>query len=218
MRTGTIAILIASMAILSACTSQAPNTNTTAADISAANATGAAPAASPAFETNGNTAPTEPQASNPPAGDQSTYEYPTRTGYVTDSASVIDPANETDIVTALTNLEEQAKVRFYVITVPSVKGAPIADYADKLMAKWEVAAQNGGIVMVVAVQDRQWYILVDDKIKVSLSPQVIGAIGQGMVPFFSEEKYAEGIKKGVGRTIALLAKERGFVQQKVTRS
>lgn len=135
---------------------------------------------------------------------------PSFDGYVLDEASVIDATPETEIEAALRQLEERAKVKCIVVTVRSVGGKQIREYAAERLSDMNVRAEKGVILFVTAIEDREWYIKAAPGLDVELSDEDLSQIGEALVPDFKAKRYAAGLKKSIREMVAKLAKSEKF--------
>lgn len=87
---------------------------------------------------------------------------PTSSFYVNDSAGIISSSLESYIIDIGTKLYNQTGAQIVVVTVNSLEGMEISDYATTLGRSWGVgsSSKNNGIVFLVAVQERELYIEV----------------------------------------------------------
>jgi uncharacterized protein len=68
--------------------------------------------------------------------------FPARpTGMVTDAASVIDPAAETEITTLIEKLRVATSAEIAVVTLPTIGDYPESDVALQIGRAWGVGAQ-----------------------------------------------------------------------------
>src|SRR5687767_4850165 len=77
---------------------------------------------------------------------------PKPAGRVTDLANVIDAGTEAEINSRLEELERQTSSEIAVVTVPSLDGVPVDDYAVRLFKEWGIgqAKQDNGVLILVA--------------------------------------------------------------------
>ena len=82
-------------------------------------------------------------------------KLPKPTGYVSDLAHVLQPAQEAQLEAYCTKVEQQLGVQFAFVTVDSLAGEPIRDVALDISRKWGVGSSkdNSGVVLLLAVKD-----------------------------------------------------------------
>jgi len=89
-------------------------------------------------------------------------DYPKATGYVTDTAGVLDVGTKQGLVTLLRTLHDKTTAQVAVAVVPTTGGISAEEYAVKLFEKWGVGkkGKDNGVLLVVAVKDRTMRIEV----------------------------------------------------------
>lgn len=130
--------------------------------------------------------------------------------FVRDEANVIESKPEAEIETALRQLEERAKVKFIVMTVKTAGGVDLKDYAADRLSKMDVSAEKGVILLVAALEDREWFIKPAPGLDVELTQGDYQEIGDKLTLDFKAERYADGVKKCVREMIAKLEKTEKF--------
>ena len=83
-------------------------------------------------------------------------QFPRPDGYVNDFASVLDESAEGHLEDYLRTLERDTSAEVVVVTVTSLDGTTIEDYANRLFADWGIgqAQSDNGVLLVVAPRDR----------------------------------------------------------------
>jgi uncharacterized protein len=131
-----------------------------------------------------------------PAG----YDFPAQIGRVVDAANVLPTPVEGSISARLAALETQSRHQVVVVTVPTLGGREIDDYARKLGDYWGVgrAGVNDGIVLLVAPKEREVRIAIGDGLAPMISDEKAKAIiERNMVPAFKRGDYPAGVTAGV---------------------
>ncbi|MBX5480157.1 MAG: TPM domain-containing protein, partial [Pyrinomonas methylaliphatogenes] len=147
--------------------------------------------------------------------------FPAPVGYVNDFAGVIDSQTAARLETLLRNLKERADIEFAVVTVRTTGGEDIFDYSLELARSWGIGSSEGeknGLLLLVAVDDRKYFIQVSRHLEGDLPDGLVGEIGRRMRPYFREGRYGEGIMIAVQGIIATLAEKRGFDLEGIDRS
>ena len=129
------------------------------------------------------------------------------TGYVTDEANVIDEATRKQLVTTLAALQERRKIDFSVVTVKSTGDKSVADYSLALARerkKDSIEANVSGLLLLVAVDDRQWHIQITRNLEPHLTNEVLTNMSTPMTDSFKQKQYAEGIRKYVNAIVEKL--------------
>lgn len=134
---------------------------------------------------------------------------PAPTGYVTDSANVIDQSSRNQLVATLTALKQRDKIDFAVVTVGSTGNQSARDYSLVLARERtnQIKDENntGGLLLLVAVEDHNWHIQVSHNLEDELTNEVLTKLSPPMTDSFRQKAYAEGIIKYVNAVISKLA-------------
>ena len=128
-------------------------------------------------------------------------------GYVTDEANVIDEATRKQLVTTLTALKDRRKIDFSVVTVKSTGDKSVADYSLALARerkKDSIEANVSGLLLLVAVDDRQWHVQITRNLEPHLTNEILTNMSTPMTGSFRQKQYGEGISKYVNAIIEKL--------------
>ena len=79
------------------------------------------------------------------------------TGYVNDYANVLSPSARQQLEALCTEVDQKAMAQIAVVTVRSLEGRPIEDYAVDLFNKWGVGPKESarGVLILLAIDDRK---------------------------------------------------------------
>lgn len=134
---------------------------------------------------------------------------PALTGYVTDTANVIDKSSRNQLEATLTALKRRDKIDFAVVTVGSTGKQSARNYSLVLAHErtHQIKDENnaGGLLLLVAVEDHNWHIQVSRNLEDELTNEVLTKISAPMTDSFRQKAYAEGIIKYVSAVISKLA-------------
>jgi uncharacterized protein len=133
-------------------------------------------------------------------------------GYVNDYANVIDPATRKQMEEILTRLDQQQKIEFSVVTVPTTGDRDIFDYSLAVMRGWGIgSADKPGLLLLVAVNDRKYFTQVSRHLEGDLPDGLVGQIQrETLVPAFKSGNYSQGLMNAVQTFIITLGEKRGF--------
>jgi len=112
-------------------------------------------------------------------------DLPKPTDYVSDFAHVLSPGAIKEIDGVCAQLDHSgADTQIAVVTIASLDGADIAEYAKNLANAWGVGSSksNRGVLVLLAVNDLQWRIAVGYDLESTLSDSKVRSIGEEMIP------------------------------------
>lgn len=132
--------------------------------------------------------------------------------YVQDYAQVLSAEDKRRLLSIGQELDDKTTAQLAVVTVKTLDGQPIEDYALSILREWGIGSKekNNGALIVVAVQDRRSRIEVGYGLEGLLTDGLTGRIqDQVMIPYFRKGNYAAGIVNGYAVTASLIAKDAG---------
>ena len=127
-------------------------------------------------------------------------DYPDYTGYVNDFAGLMDSASISDLETLIDGVEKNTGAEIAVVTIDSLEGITIEEYAVELFEYWGIgkADEDNGILVLVALLDREVRIEVGYGLEGVITDLEAGRIIDDIiVPNFKEENYNRGIYDAV---------------------
>src|SRR5499433_785351 len=116
-------------------------------------------------------------------------------GYVSDLAGVI-PADTRQRLEALcTELEQKTGAQLAIVTVRSLDGRPVEDYAVELFKHLGVGSkkQDQGVLLLLAPNDRKYRVEVGYGLEPVITDARAGDAGRSMVPYFRQGDYSSGV-------------------------
>jgi uncharacterized protein len=139
---------------------------------------------------------------------------PPPTGLVNDYASVLDSESTARLESALTELRDKSDIEFAVVTIETTGGQPIFDYSLAVAKGWGVgpkdSSKGGGLLLMLAIQDREWRIQVSRSLERDLPDEICKKLGDQSKDLYRQRKYGEGVIKLVRAIIERLERLRGF--------
>lgn len=130
--------------------------------------------------------------------------------YIQDYAGVVKDDVEPKIHALGKQIAAATKAQVVVVTVKSLEGVPIEDYALSILREWGIGDKklNNGVLMLVAVNDRQSRIEVGYGLEGALPDAKTGAIqDEYMLPFFAQGDFSRGIYNGYKAVALEVGKE-----------
>lgn len=137
-------------------------------------------------------------------------EFPALTGRIVDLANLLDDATESALLASLATHEEATSNQVVILTLPSLNGNDIADYANRLGRFWELgtAEKNNGVLLVVAPNERKVRIEVGYGLEGALTDALSSIIIQReILPAFRQNNYSPGIQQGIAAILKAIEGE-----------
>lgn len=131
--------------------------------------------------------------------DASAASYtPTDRFFVNDFADVLSDAAEDQIYAQGVALQQKTKAQVVAVTVPSMDGDPIEDFAYDLANGWGIgeAEKDSGVLLLLAVEEREVRIEVGSGLEGQLPDGKTGRILDNYaIPHLQEDDYSTGLAK-----------------------
>lgn len=127
-------------------------------------------------------------------------DYPDYTGYVNDFAEILDSTSRHDLESLITGIEKSTGVEIAVVTIDTLEGITIEEYAVELFEKWGIgkADEDNGLLMLVSLMDRKVRIEVGYGLEGIITDLEAGRIiDEIIVSNFKNEDYNRGIYDAV---------------------
>lgn len=124
---------------------------------------------------------------------------PTKNFYVNDYAEVLNTETEEYIMSANIELEQKTGAQIVVVTLKSLDGYSIEEYATELFRKFGIGDKNknNGILLLCSTGDRMFRIEVGYGLEGRLTDGKTGRIqDEYIIPYLKNNNYNEGIKNG----------------------
>jgi len=134
-------------------------------------------------------------------------------GYVNDFAGVLS-AQAKDKLTALcTEVQEKTKAQIAIVTVSSLEGVPIEQFANDLFTAWGVGPKQSmqGVMILFAPNDRRDRVEVGYGLEPILPDGKVGGFEREIVPLLRQSDYSGAVLLITQRVAAVIAED-----QKVT--
>jgi len=134
-------------------------------------------------------------------------DVPYLTGRVVDNAEILKPDTRKRLAETLRQHEQQTTNQVAVLTVPTLQGDSVEEYAVRVFEQWKLGqkGKDNGVLVVIAPQDRRMRIEVGYGLE-GVLPDAIAAriIRNVMTPRFKAGDYDGGIAQGVSAIVAQL--------------
>ena len=134
-------------------------------------------------------------------------EVPYLTGRVTDNAQLLSPEVKRSLSESLKAHEQRTGNQIAVLTIPTLDGESIEDYAVRVFETWKLGQKekDNGVLIVVVPNDRRMRIEVGYGLDGTLTYATAGRIIQNvMTPKFKNEDFNGGITDGAKAVMNVL--------------
>lgn len=134
--------------------------------------------------------------------------FPTHVGLVTDAARMLNDGERARLESTLRDYERQTGNEVAVVSVSSLDGNDLREYAAALFKAWGIGkkGRDNGVLLLWAVQERKVRLEVGYGLEPRLPDGRAGQIiREQIVPRFREQQWSAGLDAGIGAVIAQLA-------------
>jgi uncharacterized protein len=131
-------------------------------------------------------------------------DVPRLTGRVNDNAGMLSKEAISRLDAALADFERTDSTQLVVLTIPSLQGEPLEDYAIKVAQAWGIGqkGKDNGVLLLVSKGDRKVRIEVGYGLEGRLTDALTGRIiDHAIVPAFKAGRFDAGIEAGVAAII-----------------
>jgi uncharacterized protein len=128
---------------------------------------------------------------------------------VSDFAGLLTPAEKAALEARCRELREKTGAQLAVVTLKSLEGGQIDDFANKLFARWGVGQKDkkNGLLLIVAMDERKSRVEVGYGLEPIIPDVLAGRIlDHQLRPQFRQQKYAAGLTAAVNALIELVEK------------
>jgi uncharacterized protein len=133
------------------------------------------------------------------------------TGYVTDLAGAIDPTTKASLEALCTEVEQKTGAQIAVVTVKSLEGESVEDYAVALYKQLGVGAKasNRGVLLLIAPSERKYRVEVGYGLEPVINDARAGDVGRQMVPLLRSADYSAAVQFATWQLAKYIADDRG---------
>lgn len=127
--------------------------------------------------------------------ESSVEEYPTPVGNVNDFAHIIDEEYESQIEDLIKELEDKTTAEVAVVTIDSLEGKSIEEYAFGLFNAWGIgkACKDNGILFLVSMKDRSFRIEVGFGLENVITNEIAkNILDEIVMPNFQKGEFGRG--------------------------
>lgn len=144
---------------------------------------------------------------------QAERPIPKPKGLVNDFADVIPPDYSRKIKVIIGELLRKTGIHVVVVTMPDIEGADYNDYANRLYSAWGIGkkGEDKGVLIFVTVKERKMRIETGYGVEGILPDGLVGEIRDlYMLPYLKQDKFGEGLLRGVFALSQVIAKDSGI--------
>lgn len=141
-----------------------------------------------------------------------TVVSPTSDFYVNDSAGVLTRETKQYIMDTNVELQKKTGAQIVVVTVKSLDGMSIEDYAYQLFNSWGIGDKNkdNGLLLLCSYGDREFRVEVGDGLEGKLPDGKTGRMqDEYIIPYLRQNDFDEGIRNGYSAFLKEVADEYG---------
>lgn len=139
---------------------------------------------------------------------EAAQQFPAATGFVSDFAKVLQPANVDRLQRILRTFEEKTRIEFHITTLPALpKGMAVNATAAALYKEWKLGKQgeNNGLLLLLAPNDRGLYLEAGSIFQPILSDQrSTQLLGDAMSDAVGRGEYDRAMTQGADALIRIL--------------
>jgi uncharacterized protein len=138
-------------------------------------------------------------------------DLPRPSNYVSDFAGVLSPATRQSLDGLCGEVDHEAHAQIAVVTIKSLDGDTIENFATQLEDKWGVGPKGSdrGVLLILAIQDRKRRIEVGYGLEGILPDAKAGEIGRAMVPDLRAGDYDAAVTLAVSQIAQIIAADAG---------
>jgi uncharacterized protein len=133
-------------------------------------------------------------------------------GYVNDFAGVLDPRAVQELTQLCWEVDQKAKAQIAVVTIHSLEGDAVQDFANHLFQRWGVGYKgtDRGVMVLLAVGDHKYWTEVGYGLEPILPDGKVGGFGRNMVPLLRQGNYNGAVLQMVSQIAEVIAQDRGI--------
>lgn len=126
--------------------------------------------------------------------------FPEYQNYVNDYAGIFSPDFEAGLNSQLSQLDQNTTNQIAVVTIKSLEGTTVEEYAVKLFEKWGIGQkdQDNGLLLLIAPNDKKVRIEVGYGLEGTITDGTAGyVLDNYLLPDFKSGKFEAGTQKTI---------------------
>jgi len=130
---------------------------------------------------------------------------------VSDFAGLLDANTEAQINALCAEVDQRTHAQLAVVTIHSLGGAPVEDFANKLYQRWGIGykGENRGALLLFAVNDHKYRVEVGYGLEPILPDGKVGGFAREVVPLLRQGDYNQGLLTLTEHVARVIARDRG---------
>ena len=130
-------------------------------------------------------------------------------GYVNDFAGVLNSATVEELTGLCTEVDQKAKAQIAVVTIKSLEGDAVEDFANRLFKKWGVGTKgtDRGVMVLLSVGDHKYWTEVGYGLEPILPDGKVGGFGRDMVPLLRQGDYNDAMRQMARQIAEVIAQD-----------
>lgn len=130
-------------------------------------------------------------------------------GYVTDLAVILSADKRANLEALCTEVEQKTGAQIAVVTVRSLEGESVEDYAVDLFKQLGVGSKkdNRGVLLLLAPSERKYRIEVGYGLEPVINDARAGDAGRAMVPYLRQGDYGRAAETGTWQLARYIAND-----------
>jgi uncharacterized protein len=132
-------------------------------------------------------------------------------GYVTDLAGTLNASSTANLEALCKELEEKTGAQMAIITVHSLEGRTVEDYAADLYKKLGVGSKKSdqGVLLLLSPDERKYRIEVGYGLEPVINDARAGDVGRAMVPYLRANDFNAAIQTAAWQLAKFIGDDRG---------
>jgi uncharacterized protein len=130
-------------------------------------------------------------------------------GYVNDFAGVLNAPTVEKLTAVCAEVDQKAKAQIAVVTIKTLEGDAVEDFANHLFQKWGVGYKgtDRGVMVLLAADDHKYWTEVGYGLEPILPDGKVGGFGRSMVPLLRQGDYNGAVVQIVSQIAAVIAQD-----------
>jgi uncharacterized protein len=143
-------------------------------------------------------------------GDGTRRNFPRPTGWVSDFANVIDSTTKKQVAALCTELDQKTNTQIAVVTVQTLAGSSIEDYALHLFNEWGIGHKedNRGLLILLSMGERKSRVEVGRGLETLFPNERVAGIVAEMVADLKVHHYSQAVLTCTKTLASVVAQEK----------